>query len=91
MRPTLEGARMAHEGGATTIALTSYANTPLATMCDHALISGAPELGFRLQGISQLALLAVLDALYTSVAATIGSRAALGFDAITEVTRHHNT
>jgi RpiR family carbohydrate utilization transcriptional regulator len=91
MRPTLEGARMAREGGAATIALTSYSNAPLATMCDHALISGAPELGFRVQGMtSQLALLAVLDALYASVAATIGSRAAVGFDAIAQITSHHN-
>ena len=91
MRPTLEGARLAREGGAATIALTSYANAPLATMCDYALISGAPELGFRLQGMtSQLALLAVLDALYASVASTIGSKAALGFDAIANVTTHHN-
>jgi DNA-binding MurR/RpiR family transcriptional regulator len=39
---------------------------------------------------SQLALLAVLDALYASVATAVGSRAAVGFDAITEVTQHHN-
>ncbi|MGW3954469.1 MurR/RpiR family transcriptional regulator [Streptomyces sp. NPDC004752] len=92
MRPTLEGAHKAREGGAVTVALTSYSNTPLATMCDYALIAGAPELGFRLQGMtSQLALLAILDALYSAVATQIGSRAAVGFNAISAVTAQHNT
>ncbi|WP_236795239.1 MurR/RpiR family transcriptional regulator [Amycolatopsis sp. GM8] len=87
MRPTLEAAEMAREGGATTVAMTSFHNAPLAAACDYALISGAPELGFRIKGMtSQLALLAVLDALYGRVASLVESRAAVGFQAITSVT-----
>ncbi|WP_432988533.1 MurR/RpiR family transcriptional regulator [Dactylosporangium sp. CA-233914] len=87
MRPTLEAAEMAREGGATTVAMTSFHNAPLAATCDYALISGAPELGFRIKGMtSQLAILAVLDALYGQVASLIESRAAVGFQAITSVT-----
>lgn len=92
MRPTLDGVQMARAGGATTVALTSYNNVPLASMCDYALVAGAPELGFRLQGMtSQLALLGILDALYSAVAVELGSRSAVGFEAIASVTAHHST
>ena len=77
--------------GATTVAVTSYKNAPLAKACDYALVAGAPVLGFQVRGMtSQLTLVAILDALCGAVAARIGRRAALGFEAITAVTEAHD-
>lgn len=83
---------MANEGGAKTVALTSHTDAPLMKVCRHALISGAPELGFRLSVISsQLSLIVVLDAVYTAVTLAADSRASVGFDVISAVTRHHTS
>jgi len=49
MRPTVEGVMLAGNLGATTVAVTSYKNAPLAKACDYALVAGAPVLGFQVR------------------------------------------
>lgn len=68
-RETLEVVRAAHDGGATTAAITSFARSPLTEMVDHTILAGTREVSFQLEAMaSRLAHLALLDALLVATA-----------------------
>ncbi|GGH45650.1 MurR/RpiR family transcriptional regulator [Microbacterium album] len=66
---TLAAARAAQESGATTVALTSFATSPLTEVVDLSLIAGSAETAYRVEAMaSRIVHLAVLDALYVLIA-----------------------
>ncbi len=68
-RETLAAAEAARDGGATTVAITSFASSPLTEIVDHTIVAGTRELALRLEAMaSRLAHLALLDALLVAVA-----------------------
>jgi DNA-binding MurR/RpiR family transcriptional regulator len=65
---TLSAVRSATEAGATTVALTSFLDSPLTGLVDHLLVAGSRETSFRIEAMtSRLVHLAVLDAVYVAV------------------------
>lgn len=61
---TLAAVRAARTAGATIVAITSFAQSPLTELCDHAIIAGSAETRVRVEAVtSRLVHLAVLDAL----------------------------
>ncbi|WP_028936371.1 MurR/RpiR family transcriptional regulator [Pseudonocardia spinosispora] len=67
-RETLGSVGAAREAGATTIAITSFFNSPLTELVDVALVAGSRETDYRMEAItSRIAHIAVLDALYVAV------------------------
>jgi RpiR family carbohydrate utilization transcriptional regulator len=68
-RETLALVQAARAGGATTVAITSFAASPLTEQVDHAIVAGTRELALQLEAMaSRLAHLALLDALLVAVA-----------------------
>lgn len=66
---TLAVTRAATQAGATTVALTSFLDSPLTGMVDHSLVAGSRETSYRIEAMtSRLVHLAVLDAIYVSIA-----------------------
>lgn len=66
---TLAAVRAARESGATTVALTSFAQSPLTELVDHVLIAGSREMAYRIEAMtSRLVHITVLDALYVLLA-----------------------
>jgi DNA-binding MurR/RpiR family transcriptional regulator len=79
----------AKEAGASTIAVTSFARSPLTELVDHVILAGGREAAFRLEAMaSRLAHVAVLDALLVAVALADEERSqralALYTDALSE-------
>jgi DNA-binding MurR/RpiR family transcriptional regulator len=73
---TLTVTRAAREAGATTVAISSFAHSPLAQICDVVLVAGSAETGYRLEAMTSRFLhLAVIDALYVAVAEAQPERA----------------
>ena len=65
---TLAAVRSARTAGATVLAITSFARSPLTELCDHAIIAGSAETRIRVQAVaSRLVHLAVLDALHVLI------------------------
>lgn len=65
---TLAAARAARTAGATVLAVTSFARSPLTELCDHAIIAGSAETRIRVEAVaSRLIHLAVLDALHVLI------------------------
>lgn len=61
---TLQGARAAALGGAATVAITSFARSPLTEAVDEAVVAGAAETAFRVEAMtSRFAHFVVIDAL----------------------------
>ncbi|GCE48337.1 RpiR family transcriptional regulator [Thermosporothrix hazakensis] len=68
-RQTLMALKKAREAGASTILLSSHANTPLGEYADIQLITTARETAFRREALtSRIAHLSVIDALYVAIA-----------------------
>lgn len=68
-RETLTALEAASSGGAHTVAVTTFARSPLAELADHVLLAGGTESEFRIAAVSsRLAHLAVFDALFVAVA-----------------------
>jgi DNA-binding MurR/RpiR family transcriptional regulator len=68
-RETLAVVGAAKDAGAATIAVTSFARSPLTELVDHVILAGGREVAFRLEAMaSRLAHVAVLDALLVAVA-----------------------
>ena len=68
-RETLGAARAAVDGGATTVAITSFARSPLTDLVDHALVAGTRAVALHLEPLAtRLAHLALLDSLVVAVA-----------------------
>lgn len=68
-REILTTVNAARAAGATTVAITSFARSPLTESVDHVILAGTRELSFGLEAMaSRLAHLALLDALLVAVA-----------------------
>lgn len=76
---SLRACRAAKEGGATLIAVTSFARSPLASLADIALVTGPVTRAHDVDPfLSRLNHLLVLHALHTALARTGGEAAAQG-------------
>jgi len=83
---TLEAAEMAQKHGAKVLALTSYAESPLARMSDTALVSVSSEaVAYREAVISRLTQLVIVDGLCAYIAAQNGMEAMRHLDNEIEV------
>lgn len=66
---TIEALRVAQDGGATTVAITNFGESPLARHAAHVLATAARETTFRSGAMaSRIAQLAVVDCLFVGVA-----------------------
>ncbi|GAA0823642.1 MurR/RpiR family transcriptional regulator [Streptosporangium amethystogenes subsp. fukuiense] len=66
---TLASMRAARQSGATTVALTSFASSPLTELVDHLLVAGSRETAYRIESMtSRVVHLVVLDAIFTLIA-----------------------
>ena len=66
---TLDALRLAQRSGATTVAVTNFPRSPLATLSDHVLTTAARETTFRSGATaSRLAQLTVVDCVFVGVA-----------------------
>ncbi|MDI2131042.1 MurR/RpiR family transcriptional regulator [Yinghuangia seranimata] len=75
-RSVVDAARRARAGGASVVALTSYARSPLTETATHTLVAGGQDAVFGLETTaSRLAHLAVVDALALTVLALRGEPA----------------
>lgn len=89
-RETLEAVYAARGAGATTIAITSFARSPLTELVDHLIIAGTREVSFRLEAMaSRLAHLALLDALLVSVASRDEARSQAALEVYTDMLGDH--
>jgi DNA-binding MurR/RpiR family transcriptional regulator len=87
---TLATLRGAAEGGASTLAVTSFVRSPLTELVDVALVAGSRELSYRVEAMSsRIAHLCVLDALFVAVAMRDPSRASSAQDATADVLSEH--
>lgn len=87
---TLEVVRAARRGGALTVAITSFARSPLTEIVDHVIVAGTREVSFRLEAMaSRLAHLVLLDALLVSVASRDERRARIALEAYTDMLGEH--
>lgn len=89
-RETLAAAAAARGAGAVTVAITSFAVSPLTEQVDHVIVAGSRELALRLEAMaSRLAHLALLDALLVAVANRDEGRSATALEHYTDVLGEH--
>jgi RpiR family carbohydrate utilization transcriptional regulator len=89
-RETLTVTEAAGLSGATTVAITSFAPSPLSDLADHTIVAGAREVSFRLEAMaSRLAHLALLDALLVAVASRDEARAQAALGVYADVVGEH--
>jgi RpiR family transcriptional regulator, carbohydrate utilization regulator len=89
-RETCAAVGSAVHAGASTIALTSFLNSPLTDLADVRLVAGTREVSFRLEAMaSRLAHMAVLDALLVAVAMRDQTRAQAALDLYADVLAEH--
>ncbi|MFF2043077.1 MurR/RpiR family transcriptional regulator [Kitasatospora sp. NPDC058170] len=87
---TVDAARRARTAGATVIALTSYARSPLSEAATHTLVAGGQDLVFGLETTaSRLAHLTVVDALTLTLQALRGPAAEQALNLSADVTADH--
>ncbi len=89
-RETIEVADAARSSGAVTVAITSFANSPLTELVDEVIVAGTREVAFQLEAMaSRLAHLALLDALLVAVAARDQTRAQAALTHFTDMLGAH--
>jgi RpiR family carbohydrate utilization transcriptional regulator len=89
-RETLAAVQAAREARATTVAITSFATSPLTEVVDHVIVAGTRELALRLEAMaSRLAHLALLDALLVAVAGRDEARSQAALELYTDVLGEH--
>jgi RpiR family carbohydrate utilization transcriptional regulator len=89
-RETVACVDTAHACGAKTVAVTSFARSPLTDAVDVALVAGSRETSFRLEAMaSRLVHLSVLDALFVAIALRRPELAADALAATGEVIGEH--
>jgi DNA-binding MurR/RpiR family transcriptional regulator len=72
---SLAATAAAAEAGATTVAITSFARSPLTELADHSIIAGSAETQYRVEAMtSRLLHIAVLDAIFVLVARGVTGR-----------------
>ncbi|WP_223695031.1 MurR/RpiR family transcriptional regulator [Leifsonia poae] len=65
---TLATAKAARSAGATVIALTSFASSPLTEVADLILVAGSPETAYRVEAmVSRIVHLTLLDAIFVAL------------------------
>lgn len=88
-RETLSAMDAAVQAEAVTLALTSFSDSPLTELVDHCVVAGSIETTYRIESMtSRIVHLAVLDALYTSLASQL-STAQKALDATADVIAEH--
>ncbi|WP_329487008.1 MurR/RpiR family transcriptional regulator [Kitasatospora sp. NBC_01246] len=89
--PTVvDTARRARDAGASVVALTSYARSPLSEAATHTLVAGGQDLVFGLETTaSRLVHLAVVDALTLTLLALRGEAAERALNLSADVTADH--
>lgn len=86
----LEALRAAKERGATTVAVTNFPQSPVASLADHVLTTAARETTFRSgSAASRIAQLTVIDCLFVGVAQRLGPAAAAALDPAKDATGTH--
>jgi RpiR family transcriptional regulator, carbohydrate utilization regulator len=89
-RETLAATQAASEGGAETVAITSFARSPLTELVDHVILAGTREVSFHLEAMaSRLAHLALLDALLVAVASRDEARAQAALEVYADMLGEH--
>lgn len=89
-RESLTVAQAAVDAGASTVAITSFATSPLTELVDHVILAGTRELTLRLEAMaSRLAHLALLDALLVAVAGRDSGRSEAALELYTDVLGEH--
>ena len=89
-RETLAAAKGAVEAGAETIAISSFARSPLAELVGTTLVAGSRELSYRIEAMSsRIAHLSILDALFLAVAVQERTRTASAQEATAHVLSEH--
>jgi RpiR family transcriptional regulator, carbohydrate utilization regulator len=89
-RETVECVEAARGQGATTIAVTSFASSPLVAASDIALVGGGPGVSFMLDSMaSRIVHLAILDALFVATALRDPEATARALDAVSDVASAH--
>lgn len=87
---TLKAAEAAKSQGASLIAITSHARSPLTELADATLVAAAADRGFRLESMaSRLAHLSIVDALFVGVAVSRPKRSTAALDIMADVTIEH--
>ncbi|MEO3943365.1 MurR/RpiR family transcriptional regulator [Paenarthrobacter nicotinovorans] len=87
-KQTVDAARIAKEAGATVIAVTSFAKSPLTEVSDIALVSGGRSLGYRLEASAgRLVHLTVVDALRIAVALRRGPVSFEALDQMADISK----
>jgi DNA-binding MurR/RpiR family transcriptional regulator len=87
---TLVALRAAKAAGATTVAVTSFASSPVTELVDHVIVAGAREVAFHLEAVgSRLAHFAVLDALLVAVGLRDRGRATAAMNLYTDSLSDH--
>jgi len=87
---TVNAVRAAKEAGAKTIAITSFAHSPLTEIVDVALVAGSRETAFRLEAMtSRVIHLLVLDSLFIALGLRLGDSARAALDHYNEVIADH--
>ncbi len=85
----LAAARSAHDAGATVVALTSFATSPLTEIADHVLVAGSAETAFRVEAMtSRIVHLTVVDAIFVAYSLTEPDAAAYQRVAADVITEH---
>lgn len=86
----LEAVRAAQAAGATTVAITSFAHSPLTEPVDRLALAGTRDVLFGHEGMaSRLARLALLDAVLVSVASCDEARSQAALWVCTEMPGDH--
>ncbi len=89
-KETLAATTAARDGGATTIAITSFSKSPLTRVVDHPIIAGGRGISYRVEAMaSRMAHLAVIDALYVDVAFRSEQRGLLALEQHHQVAAQH--
>jgi RpiR family transcriptional regulator, carbohydrate utilization regulator len=90
-RSTVDTARRARDRGATVVAVTSYARSPLTAMSTCVLVAGGQDLVFGLEAVaSRLAHFTAIDALTLALRSLRGATADHALSVSAEVTAAHS-
>nr|WP_157310900.1 MurR/RpiR family transcriptional regulator [Microbacterium sp. MAH-37] len=90
-REAIEPLAIARAGGATTVAITNAADSPITQHADHVLLTKARESPFRIGAMaSRIAQLAVIDILFTRVVQARGDSVRNALQRTREVIETHN-
>jgi RpiR family carbohydrate utilization transcriptional regulator len=89
-RETVAAVEAAKSAGASIVALTSFARSPLTVLADVALVAGGAETAFRLEAMSsRIAHLAVIDALYIGLSLRDREGSVGALDKVSDVISEH--